>query len=117
MNLSRRSFFGGAAALLATPSIIRTPGLLMQVKALLLPASLALPPEKSVLLTIHEITRESISLWKNTNAFLQNIDCEYDDQFARVAPLIGTSVRIRLPAYALAGSEPATRSCDPARLA
>jgi hypothetical protein len=49
------------------------------------------------LLTIDMITREAVRLWKNSNAFLQNIDRQYDDQFARGGSKIGTTLRIRLP--------------------
>lgn len=49
------------------------------------------------LLTINMITREAVELWKNTNAFIQNIDKQYDDQFAKHGAKIGTSLRIRLP--------------------
>lgn len=49
------------------------------------------------LLTINMITREAVRLWKNTNAFLQNIDQQYDDQYARTGAKIGTALRIRLP--------------------
>lgn len=43
------------------------------------------------------ITREAVRLWKNTNAFIQNIDQQYDDSFAKVGAKIGTQLRIRLP--------------------
>lgn len=49
------------------------------------------------LLTINMITREAIRLWKNTNSFIQHIDTQYDDQFAKTGAKIGTSLRIRLP--------------------
>lgn len=49
------------------------------------------------LLTISMITREAVRLWRNTNAFLQNIDTQYDDSFAQTGAKIGTSLRIRLP--------------------
>ncbi len=49
------------------------------------------------LLTINMITREAVRLWKNSNAFLQNIDMQYDDSFAKTGAKIGTSLRIRLP--------------------
>lgn len=49
------------------------------------------------LLTINMITREAIRLFINTNAFIQNIDRQYDDQFAVTGAKIGTSLRIRLP--------------------
>jgi hypothetical protein len=49
------------------------------------------------LLTINMITREAIRLWKNSNAFLQNIDRQYDSDFAKSGAKIGSSLRIRLP--------------------
>mgnify|MGYP000166760630 CR=1 FL=1 len=49
------------------------------------------------LLTINMITREAVRLWKNSNAFIRNIDTQYDDSFAKVGAKIGTALRIRLP--------------------
>jgi hypothetical protein len=49
------------------------------------------------LLTISMITREAIMLFRNTNKFLQSIDMQYDDQFAKTGAKIGTSLKIRLP--------------------
>lgn len=49
------------------------------------------------LLTIQMITREAIVLWKNSNAFIQNIDQQYDDQYAITGAKIGTALKIRLP--------------------
>ncbi|MEN6549714.1 MAG: P22 phage major capsid protein family protein [Armatimonadia bacterium] len=49
------------------------------------------------LLTINMITREAVRLWKNSNAFIQNIDMQYDESFAVSGAKIGTSLRIRLP--------------------
>jgi hypothetical protein len=49
------------------------------------------------LLTINMITREAVRLWKNSNAFLQNVDMQYDDSFAVSGAKIGSSLRIRLP--------------------
>jgi hypothetical protein len=49
------------------------------------------------LLTINMITREAVRLWKNTNAFIQNIEQQYDDSFAKVGAKIGTQLRVRLP--------------------
>lgn len=51
----------------------------------------------NALLTINMITREAIRLWKNTNAFIQHVDMQYDDSFARTGAKIGTQLRIRLP--------------------
>jgi P22 coat protein - gene protein 5 len=53
-------------------------------------------PGNSVL-TINMITREAVRLWKNTNAFIQNIDTQYDDSFAKTGAKIGDTLRIRLP--------------------
>lgn len=49
------------------------------------------------LLTIDMITREAVRLWKNSNAFLQNIDRQYDAEFGKTGAKIGSSLRIRLP--------------------
>ena len=51
----------------------------------------------NALLTINMITREAVRLWKNSNAFIQHIDMQYDDNFAKTGAKIGTSLRIRLP--------------------
>jgi hypothetical protein len=49
------------------------------------------------LLTIDMITRVAVRLWKNTNAFMRNVNTQYDDQFARTGAKIGSALRIRLP--------------------
>jgi hypothetical protein len=49
------------------------------------------------LLTIDMITREALRLFKNSNAFLQQVDRQYDDQFAQTGAKIGDTLRIRLP--------------------
>lgn len=51
----------------------------------------------NTLLTIDMITRESVRLWKNSNAFIQNVDMQYDNSFAVTGAKIGDSLRIRLP--------------------
>lgn len=51
----------------------------------------------NTLLTINLITREAVRLWKNSNAFLQNVDMQYDDSFAVAGAKIGNTLRIRLP--------------------
>jgi hypothetical protein len=43
------------------------------------------------------ITREAVRLWKNSNAFIQNVDMQYDESFAVGGAKIGDSLRIRLP--------------------
>jgi hypothetical protein len=49
------------------------------------------------LLTIDMITREAVALWNNSNAFIQNIDRQYDSSFAVDGAKIGQQLRIRLP--------------------
>lgn len=51
----------------------------------------------NALLTINMITREAVRLFINSNAFIQNIDRQYDPMFAVSGAKIGTTVRIRLP--------------------
>lgn len=51
----------------------------------------------NAILTIDMITRAAVSLFKNSNMFIQNIDTQYDDQFAVDGAKIGDSLRIRLP--------------------
>lgn len=51
----------------------------------------------NTLLTINMITRLAVRLWKNTNAFIRNLDTQYDDQYAREGAKIGSQLRIRLP--------------------
>lgn len=49
------------------------------------------------LLTINMITAEAVMIFKNSNAFMQNIDTQYDSSFAVTGAKIGNSLRIRLP--------------------
>lgn len=43
------------------------------------------------------ITAEAVMLFKNSNAFMQNIDTQYDSSFAVAGAKIGASLRVRLP--------------------
>lgn len=49
------------------------------------------------LLTISMITRKAIELFVNSNAFIKNLDRQYDDQFGKAGAKIGSQLRIRLP--------------------
>lgn len=49
------------------------------------------------ILTINMITREAVDLFRNSNAFIQAMDRQYDDQFANSGWKIGNALRIRLP--------------------
>lgn len=64
------------------------------------------------LLTISMITREAVRLFTNTNMFIQNIDRQYDDQFAQSGAKIGTQLRIRLPNDYIVSDGPAASVQD-----
>ena len=49
------------------------------------------------LLTLGGITREAVRLWKNSNAFLNSIDRQYDKEYQNSGAKIGEQLRIRLP--------------------
>lgn len=49
------------------------------------------------LLTISMITREAIELFVNSNAFIKNLDRQYDSDFGKSGAKIGSQLRIRLP--------------------
>lgn len=49
------------------------------------------------LLTLGGITKEAVRLFRNSNAFLMNIDTQYDDSFAKDGAKIGSQLKIRLP--------------------
>lgn len=66
------------------------------------------------LLTINMITREAVRLWKNSNAFLQNVDMQYDSSFAVSGAKIGSSLRIRLPNDFVVSNGPALSVQDTA---
>jgi hypothetical protein len=51
----------------------------------------------NTLLTRLEITRKAIRLFTNSNAFIKNIDKQYDNQFAQVGAKIGATLKVRLP--------------------
>ena len=51
----------------------------------------------NALLTPDMITREALRIFKNTNLFLNNIDTQYDDSFAKTGAKIGSTLRVRLP--------------------
>jgi hypothetical protein len=51
----------------------------------------------NTLLTRLEITRKAIRLFVNSNAFIKNIDRQYDNQFAVSGAKIGATLKVRLP--------------------
>jgi hypothetical protein len=51
----------------------------------------------NTILTLGGVTRLAVTLFHNNNLFLQNIDKQYDDSFAKEGAKIGQSLKIRLP--------------------
>ena len=49
------------------------------------------------LLTISMITAEAVMIFKNSNAFMQNLNTQYDSSFAISGAKIGSQLRVRLP--------------------
>lgn len=49
------------------------------------------------LLTLNLITRKAVALFRNSNAFIQNIDRQYDGYFAQTGAKAGNTLRVRLP--------------------
>jgi hypothetical protein len=53
------------------------------------------------LLTISMITREAIPLFVNSNAFIKNLNRQYDSDFGKNGEKIGSQLRIRLGQLAI----------------
>ena len=53
------------------------------------------------LLTIDMITRKALEIFENNLVLTRNINCQYDDSFAKEGAKIGSTLRIRLPDRAL----------------
>jgi hypothetical protein len=64
------------------------------------------------LLTINMITREAVRLFRNSNAFIMNINRQYDSDFAKTGAKIGTTLRVRLPNDFTVTSGPALSAQD-----
>lgn len=59
------------------------------------------------LLTTSAITRQAIRIFVNSNAFIKNLDRQFDDEFGRQGGKIGSQLRIRLPNDYIVTSGPA----------
>lgn len=68
------------------------------------------------LLTISQITRMAIPLFVNTNAFIKNLDRQYDSEFGKNGEKIGSTLRIRLPNDYTTNSGPAISVQDTAEV-
>ena len=80
--LPRRRFLLGLSALIAAPAIVRATSL-MPVKVVEENGakSMICFPSVNGLLTLSQITREAVILFKNTNMFLQRVDKIYGNQW------------------------------------
>lgn len=86
--MNRRGFLTGLISALAAPAIVRIDNIMPVRQSIVI-------PNQNAYLTMQMITREAIQLFKNSNAFIQNIDSQYDEQFHNVR--IGSRLRIKLP--------------------
>lgn len=59
------------------------------------------------LLTVNQITRQAVDLFQNSNAFIMNVDRQFDHEFGKAGMKIGQSLRIRLPNDYIVRSGPA----------
>ena len=93
---SRRGFVAGALALMAAPVVVKASSL-MRVA----PTDIIRP---NSLMSVNEITREAVRLFKNSNVFIEEIERQYREAFEFYdgaqwdSAKIGTQLRIRLPA-------------------
>lgn len=96
--LPRRGFITSALATLCAPVIIRTPGLLMPVRPMVVENLYDfLPTGYDGYMTMVEITREALRVWKTTNVFLQSVESQYPCPADPVKLAFGQTLRIRLP--------------------
>lgn len=58
----------------------------------------------NTLLTVSMITKRAVTMFRNTNAFLQIIDRQYDENFRRSDFKIGSSLQLRLPVDYVVGT-------------
>lgn len=98
-ELSRRKFFG----LLATPAVLRVTkpmALWSPAKPIILIGDLTTETGDFTyypMLTLEQMSREALRLFKDSNRFLQNIDKQYVNIFAKAETKIGPKLLIRLP--------------------
>lgn len=89
MIVERRSILKGLVALVAAPAIVKV--------ASLMPVNAALQPGGPNYLTLQEITCEAMQLFTNNNAFIKQINDQYEADFAFINGEQWDTLRIRLP--------------------
>src|SRR5690348_4925866 len=58
----------------------------------------------NTLLTVSMITKRAVTMFRNSNAFLQLIDRQYDDQYRNRDFKIGSTLQLRLPVDYIVGT-------------
>jgi hypothetical protein len=48
-------------------------------------------------LTLAQITRDAMRLWRNSNRFLRGVEAQYNNEFAADGVRVGAQLRVRLP--------------------
>lgn len=90
---TRRGFLRSLGAVLAAPALAPVTAKIVAM----LPEPAVAWEQRNRLLTIDMITREAIKLFRNSNAFLKNIDRQFEEEFSKSGPRISAQLRIRLP--------------------
>jgi hypothetical protein len=107
MELSRRGFLGGLLAVVSAPAIVRVESLMvLPVKQQIilpefLPVDVSFTREallRAYIENWNNITRQAVVLFKNSNKFIENIDMQYDREFAKGSQW-GSELKIRLPKH------------------
>ena len=97
MELARRGFLTGlGAGLICAPAIVRATSL-MAIKPIEIEVEqqyINTAAYSNTLLTMREITREVIKLFRNSNEFLKNAGIQYNEQFAQ-SHQIGDTLTIK----------------------
>jgi hypothetical protein len=113
-------------AALAAPAIVRVENLMVLPQAPKIIVPELLPVEYDIafspvdvsftrnsLLTIDQITREAVQLFTNSNAFLQSMNRQYDEEFFQEGAKLGQSLRIQLPKDFVLADGPKLSLADP----
>lgn len=108
MQLSRRGFLGGVLAVVSAPAIVRVESLMALPKPEILIPQVETAVEYALrtnpLLTMEQITREAVTLFRNSNAFLMQLDNEYarDFEFMQGEQWLSPQLKIRPPQVSFA---------------
>jgi hypothetical protein len=90
---TRRGFLRSLGAVLATPALAPVTAKIVA----LLPEPAVAWGQRNGLLTLNMITKEAVVLFRNSNAFINKMNAQFEEVFGENGPLIGEQLRIRLP--------------------